>query len=200
MRKLQLYLQQQKVYEADSRDVAKWPKYYLPNNEKIVEDTAHRIFNPELTKDQSLELTLASKSPTISDSYRFDCEGSHSFDMFQEMMYQYQITEPVILYRGVSEVPFRRMIESAEELNEKGVDFYEKGFMSCSLMAEKASPYPVQLIIFCMPFQHMLYVGHALDEQEATGCRYEVILQRGAKLQVILQIGDTYYCRLLGTL
>lgn len=200
-KRLKAFIRQQKIYEMDSRDITQWSKYKLPDTESIVEYTALRILNPELTKkENALELTLAEKSPTISDVYRFDCNGALSFDRFSEMLSRYQNTEPVILYRGVSEIPYKKMIEAATELDDKDVDFYEKGFMSCSLLESKASPYSVQLKIFCLPFEHMLYVGHALDDQEPHGCRHEVILQRGARLKKLFQVENTFYCVLLGTI
>ena len=114
------------------------------------------------------------------------------------MMQHYKTNAPIVLYRGVSEVPYEKMVKAAKQLGESGTDFYELGYMSCSLLQEKASPYKVQLVIYCPPFSNIIYLGHCNDHEEYE-CRYECIINRSARLQIVKQENNTYYCILRGT-
>ena len=91
-----------------------------------------------------------------------------------------------------------KMIEAAKALGDEDVEFYEKGYLSCSLLKETAYDYPVQLIIFVPPHSNVMYAGKCNIEEEPE-CRYECIIMRGAKLKIMVQKGNTYYCLLKST-
>lgn len=193
---LKNFLHKQAKIASAARNIQSWNEYEM--SIENVETLAPKFINNEFPKGKSLEYILASKSPSISDAYRFDYSYANTFDNFVEMMKSYQNKEPIILYRGASEIPFKHMLEASKEIDDPNIFFYEKGFLSCSLIPEKASKYDgiKQLKIFVPPYHNVLYVGHALDQEEATGCRYEVIVQRGAKMELLTEDTNYYYCLL----
>lgn len=85
------------------------------------------------------------------------------------------------------------MVKAVQELDEDGIDFYEKVDMSCSLLMEKASPYKYQFLIYVPPFNYVMYAGHCNDEEKPE-CKYECIIMRVSKLKLLKQEKDTYYC------
>ena len=182
--------------DTDSRDPSTWWKYEF--SPKTVEELAHKYIHEELKKDSlSLERILASSSPSISDAYRLNEQEPVEFEPYTDMLRQYQTAVPLILYRGVSSVPFDKMIESATALADPEIQYYEKGFLSCSLLPEYASKISgiKQFKLFCMPGTNVIYMGHINDEEEPNKqCRYECVVQRGAQLQLIHEDSKYYYC------
>lgn len=198
MSKLQNFLKTQ----ADGMNPDTWWKYECSN--ASVEATASKYINEEPTKElQPLARILASSSPTISDAYRFDNAFISNYEIYTDMVSNYRSKAPFILYRGASSVPFECMVNAANDLQETNVDFYEKGFLSCSLLPEYATKVNgrKQFKIFCMPGTNMIYLGHINDAEEPNQqCRYEVVVQRGAKLQLLREDSDYYYCLLRSTI
>lgn len=200
MSALEEFFKQIGIWEAEQNDISKWQLYQADSFD--VEEYAHRKLNKDpaaRTDNGSLtaEKLLCSSCSSISDAYRFGRDTSH-LEHITEAMKKYKTSEPVILFRGVCDIPMEKMVEAAKELNEDGIAFYEKGYMSCSLLKEKASPYKFQFIIYVPPFNHVMYAGHCNDEEEPE-CRYECVIMRGSKLKLLKQDKDTYYCILQST-
>lgn len=199
MKALQNYFRQFGIWEKEQTDISSWDPYKAtPDN---VEPFAHKYLNMDpaaRNQDGSLteEKKLCSCLSYISDIYRFNGDAS-DLEYITEAVRKYKTSAPVILYRGVSDVPMEKMIEAAKDLDDD-VDFYERGFMSCTLLKETAYDYPVQLVIYVPPYFHVMYAGHCNDEEEPE-CRYECIIMRGAKLKIMTQKGNTYYCLLKST-
>lgn len=197
---LETYFKKIGEWEQEQKDLDNWKKHIA--SAETVEDFAHKILNNDPdTRDENgyltLENILASSCVSISDTYR--CGGSTDhLKKIEDMMQQYKTNAPIILYRGVSDVPYEKMIKATTKLGESGTDFYELGYMSCSLLKEKSSPYKVQLIIYCPPFSNIIYLGHCNDQEEPE-CRYECIINRGARLQIVKQENNTFYCILKST-
>ena len=200
MSMLQNIFKQLGVWEKEQADISYWNQYKAtPEN---VELFAHKYLNMDpaaRNKDGSLtsEKIICSSGSSISDRYRFN-ENASDLEFITDAIKKYQTSAPVILYRGVSDIPMEKMIEAAKDLDDDDVDFYEKGFMSCTLLKETAYDYPVQLVIYVPPYFHVMYAGHLNDEEEPI-CRYECIIMRGAKLKIMTQKGNTYYCLLKST-
>lgn len=183
----------------DAHTPSTWPIYECTH--ATVEEVAHRYINDELTPDhKSLEFRLASSVAEISDHYRFDHDCSH-YEQYTEILKKYRTMIPLILFRGVSSIPFERMVSSAKELGNPTIDFYEKGFMSCSLLPDLASTFHgiKQFMIFVRPLTNLMYVGRLTQEYQPN-CLQEVILQRGAKLELIREDENYYYCYLKETI
>ncbi|MGN0408897.1 MAG: ADP-ribosyltransferase [Candidatus Fimousia sp.] len=201
MRKLSKYFKRLQRYHEEQNSISNWSKYMAPT--ETVEEYAHKMLNadPE-TRDKNGHLTLenilASSCSSISDIYRYNQQPSAQLQEIDNIMLKYKTKAPIVLFRGVSDIPFEKMVESAKKLHEPDTDFYERGYMSCSLLREKTLPYQVQLVIYCPAFSSIIYLGHCNDHEESE-CRYECIINRNAHLKVIKQEGNTYYCILNGT-
>lgn len=185
---------------ADQGEISKWQMYQADSFD--VEAFAHLKLNMDpVARDENgyetAEKILCSKCSPISDNYRFGRDTS-DLEYITYALKKYTTSEPIILFRGVCDVPMEKMVEAAKKLGEDGIDFYEKGYMSCSLLKEKASPYKYQFVIYVPPFNHVMYAGHCNDEEEPE-CRYECIIMRGSKLHLVKQEKDTYYCILEST-
>ena len=193
------YFMHLNIWEKEQKYISRW-KEFMANSESV-EEFAHEKLNMDpVARDengqQTAEKILCSSCSQISDDYRFNHDTSH-LEFITEAMRKYKTYVPVVLFRGVCDIPMEKMIEAAKGLGEDDVDFYEKGYMSCSLLKEKASPYKDQLIIYVPPFNHVMYAGHCNDEEPE--CRYECIIMRGAKLKILKQENHTYYCLLKST-
>lgn len=195
MNNLEKYFLQLKLWEQTQENIETWEQF-TPTIENV-EEFAHKTLNldPD-TRDKSGALTyeniLASSCSSISDFYRYKQSTEHLKNI-EDMMQKYKTNAPIVLFRGVSDVPFEKMEQEAKELDEIDTDFYELGYMSCSLIKEKASPYKTQLIIYCPPFSNIIYCGHCNDQEEPE-CRYECIISRGSKLKILKQENNTFYC------
>lgn len=194
------YFMHLNIWEKEQKYISRWTEFMATS--ESVEVFAHEKLNKDpqpCTGDgkDTAERILCSKCSPISDDYRFNHDTSH-LEFITKAMRKYKTYVPIVLFRGVSDIPMEKMVEAAKELKEDGVDFYEKGYMSCSLLKEKSSPYKDQLIIYVPPFNHVIYAGHCNDEEEPE-CRYECIIMRGSKLQILKQENNTYYCLLKST-
>lgn len=201
MSALENFFKQIGIWEAEQGDLSKWQQYQA--NSANVEEFAHEKLNidPKARDEKgclTAEKLLCSSCSSISDAYRFGRDTSH-LEYITEVMKKYKTSAPIILFRGVSDVPMEAMQKAANKLDEEDVDFFEKGYMSCSLLKEEASPYKTQLIIYVPPFNHVMYAGHCNDEEEPH-CRQECIIARGAKLKTLKQENNTYYCLLKSTI
>ena len=200
MSALEDFFRQIGIWNAEQGEISKWQMYQADSFD--VEEFAHKKMNMDpVARDESghetAEKILCSKCSPISDNYRFGRDTS-DLEYITDALRKYKTSEPIILFRGVCDVPMEKMVEAAKELDEDGIDFYEKGYMSCSLLKEKASPYKYQFVIYVPPFNHVMYAGHCNDEEEPE-CRYECIIMRGSKLKLLKQEKDTYYCILEST-
>lgn len=111
-----------------------WDKL-APHNENAI-DFAHENINEEPERYAkegrfSLEYCLAASGETINERYRHD--NMEEIDLrIADMVALHTTKVPCILYRGVYEMVFEQMKNNAR--NMKGVDLYEKAFMSTSLV------------------------------------------------------------------
>ena len=183
-----------KLKEKIFRYGEKWDALAPLENKAIV--FAHKKINEEPQKESStnlfMEHKLASSAQTINDNLRRD---ENYYDCFsKELQSKYSLKEDIVVYRGVSEEPYKKMKESAKNI--KGVDFLEKGFLNTSIVKGKQINSEYQLRIFLPKGTHAFYVGNITGEEKDY---YEVIVQSGAKLR-ILSMDDVFInCKLIGT-
>ena len=158
---------------------------------------AHRNINPTPPKHignttaWSNEYCLASSGSSISDRFRHDTQEPIDLAI-SETVATYKTKIPLVLYRGVTNENYNNMVRDAKEM--KGIDLYEKGFLSTSILKGHEIAYkPVdgkRLRIYIPSGTQALYLGNVFSNEEEQRY-YEVAVQRGAKLR-ILSIDDTY--------
>lgn len=185
--------------ENDKKNPDTWWMYEC-TTPKNAEEVAYKYINREPEKiPLSLEMNLALSTPSISDYYRFRHNDSteSNYDKYAAMMEHYTTTIPLILYRGVSQIPFDCMCNAAKQLEDPSVQFWEKGFLNTSLLPDCANHVKgiKQMKIFVPPLTNVFFVGHLIDDYNPNQkCFYECIVQRGAKLTVVKEDDDYYYC------
>lgn len=170
-----------------------WDK--LSPVEKDAIDFAHANINSEPNKmidtnHYSLEYCLAHSGGTINE--RFRQNRPDEIDMkIAEMVALHTTKVPLVLYRGVCEAVFQKMIENAK--NMEGIDLYEKSFLQTSLVKGHEIKSRYRLRIYVPEEAQAIYLGNVNDEQ----FYYEVDLQYGAKLKIV-SIDDEYInCKLI---
>lgn len=182
-----------KLKEKIFRYGEKWDALAPCESEAIV--FAHKNINKEPQKDSSLcsvEYKLASSAVTINYELRND-EKSHD-DFSKELQSKYFLKEDIVVYRGVSEIPYTKMKKAAKGI--RGIDFLEKGFLNTSIVKGKQINYACQLRIFLPKGTCAFYVGDITGEEKLY---YEVIVQKGAKLKILSMDNNFINCKLIGT-
>ena len=138
----------------------------------------------------SWEYFLAHSGESISTHFRTDFLDSEDISI-SEMIATHCCKTDLVLYRGVIDHIFRQMQQNATSL--PGVDLFDKGFMSCSLVRGHELKSDHQLRIYVPAGSHVIYLGNVNDEQHF----YEVVIQHGAKLRIIDMDSIYINCRLL---
>ena len=158
---------------------------------------AHKYINPEPTKmidiyHYSWEYCLAHSGESLNEHLRKDRTDKEDIAI-SDMVAGHSCKTDLVLYRGVCEYVYDLMIQNAASL--EGVDFYEKGYMQCSLIKGHEINCKTKLRIFVPAGSCVIYLGNVNNEQYF----YEVDIQHGAKLKLI-SIDQTYInCKLLST-
>lgn len=177
----------------------KWDNIYSLTEDNAVL-FAERYINaePELYKNgeygfYSDEYCLAHSAESINERYRQDRADEIDLEIY-ETLKNYHTDTDLIVYRGVCGYVFNLMKENAK--NKKGVDLYEKAFMSTSLIKGKEINCKIRLRIYIPKDTNCVFMGNVNDELETY---YEVAIQKGAALK-IESIDNKYInCRLLYT-
>lgn len=167
----------------------------LAPDEKNAIEFAHKHLNedplPKIDEHHySMEYVLAHHAETINKVYREDRQPENGSEI-TEMLFTYTTDTDLVLYRGVYDLVYELM-----KANAKGqeCDLYEKGFLCTSLVKGHESKYNRKLRIFIPKGTNVVYQGNVNNEQN----RYEVDVQRGAKLNII-SADETYLsCILIG--
>ena len=104
-----------KLKEKIFRYGGKWDALAPRESEAIV--FAHKNINKEPQKGSapySVEYKLAMSAETINESLR---SGEKYFDDFsKELQLKYSLKEDIVVYRGVSEIPYTKMKKAAESI------------------------------------------------------------------------------------
>ena len=193
MKKTTQYFSRYRLSEKDAYNPTSWWMYVVSRRQ--AEASAHRSINSEIPKNHdSLEWKLATSCAEISDHYRFNDPNRSIYDIYANMLANYQTFVPLILFRGASAIPYEQMVKSAQELGDPNIDLYEKGFMSCSLLPEYASSFTgyKQFVIFVRPLSNVMYVGHLADGYSQFS--YECIVQKGSQLKIVAESEQYIYC------
>ena len=174
---------------------ADWDRL-APTKENAI-DFAHTNINSEPVRmiDSyrfSLEYCLAHSGESLNEHLREDRTDKEDIAI-SDMVAKHSCKTDLVLYRGVCDYVYDLMIQNAAPL--EGVDFYEKGYMQCSLVKGHEINCKTKLRIFVPAGSCVIYLGNVNDEQHY----YEVDIQHGAKLKLI-SIDQTYInCKLLST-
>ena len=172
---------------------AVWDKK-SPSIENAI-DFAHKNINEEPKQyvtgaEFSLEYLLAASGETINGRYRQN--SMEEIDLrIADMVALHTTKVPCVLYRGVCELVFDQMKNNAKDM--KGVDLYEKAFMSTSLVKGCELKYRHRLRIYVPKGTEAVYLGNVNKEQHF----YEVVLQHGSKLKIISRDNIYINCKLL---
>lgn len=182
-----------KLKEKIFRYGEKWDALAPCESEAIV--FAHKNINKEPQKSSPpypVEYKLAMSAETINDSLR---SGKKDFDDFsKELQSKYSLKKDIVVYRGVSEIPYTKMKKAAENI--RGIDFLERGFLNTSIVKGKQINYDCQLRIFLPKGTCAFYVGDITNEEKIY---YEVIVQKGAKLKILSMDNNFINCKLIAT-
>ena len=186
-----------------------------PDNEKSAIDFAHNNINPDPSKEiivikkvklakhagggigervvreSSLEYKLAHFSGEIYNNQLRNGEVSDEINKITKMINSHSNKVPMVLYRGVKAGVFELMRNNGEKV---GVDLYEKGFMSCSLLKGHELNANAKLRIYIPAGTPSVYLGSVNNEQFF----FEVVIQRGAKLKIVSMDGVYINCKLIG--
>ncbi|MBQ3967932.1 MAG: hypothetical protein II688_04520 [Lachnospiraceae bacterium] len=160
-------------------------------------DFAHTNINPEPVQmidayRFSWEYCLAHSGESLNEHLREDRTNKEDIAI-SDMVAGHSCKTDLVLYRGVCDYVYNLMKQNASSL--EGVDFYEKGYMQCSLVKGQEINSKIKLRIFIPAGSCVIYLGNVNDEQGF----YEVDIQHGAKLELI-SIDKTYInCKLLST-
>lgn len=172
-----------------------WDKL-APTKEKAI-DFAHNNINPEPVRKidayrYSLEYCLAHSGESLNEHFREERIDKQDIAI-ADMVSTHSCKTNLVLYRGVCEYVYNLMIQNAVSL--KGVDFYEKGYMQCSLVKGHELNCKTKLRIFVPTGSCVIYLGNVNDEQKY----YEVDIQHGAKLKIVSIDKNYINCKLLCT-
>lgn len=127
-----------------------------------------------------------------TNRYPREDQQDDSCDMITKRISENTADVPLILYRGVGDYIYNNMKDNARGTE---FDYYEKGFMSTSLVKGHEYRYKKRLRIFVPVGSHVIYLGNVNDEQ----FNYEVVIQRGAKLKIRSIDQEYINCELLET-
>ena len=171
-----------------------WDAKSIKKDEAI--EYAHVHINPEpekpdLTGDYSKNTyyKLAYSGETINNALR---TGENNFNDIMETVKSNFSDEPLILYRGVCEYVYGKMIQHAE--GHKEADYIERGFLCCSLVKDHHIKDTYCLRISVPKHTPMVYMGNVSNEQDY----YEVDILCGAKLKIVSIDKEFINCVLVG--
>lgn len=180
---------------------ASWDKL-APSLENAV-TFAHKNINHEaiIKKDKpyiSLEYCLAQSGESLNEHFRNECLYEKDVEIAY-MVATHTCKTDLVLYRGLCAHVYNLMIQNAKSI--KGIDFYEKGYMQCSLIKGHELNYETKLRIYVPEGSSVIYLGNLgnYGNENTKQPLYEVVIQHGAKLKVI-SIDEKYInCQLLET-
>lgn len=165
----------------------------LAPNENDAIEFAHKFINeePKINGFTDTEYLLAMSGQSINDSLR---SGSKQFFyLAEDIKNKYMLKNNIVVYRGVSSVPYKAMINNAKMI--KGVDYFERGFLNTSIVKGKHIESEKQLRIFVPKGTTAFYVGNISNEEKIY---YEVIIQMCARLKIISMDDQFINCVILG--
>ncbi|MDU5225028.1 MAG: ADP-ribosyltransferase [Streptococcus sp.] len=137
---------------------------------------------------------VVSSGETIGERLRSEQWVSGTIHSIYNTLKKYSTKKDIVVYRGVSKPVFDKMIESAK--GDVTIDFKAKAFLHTSVVkgCENSDSYR-KLRIKVPKGTNAFYAGNINSEESIY---YEVVVQKGARLKVIL-IDDYINCELVGT-
>ncbi len=183
-----------RIKENLSHTGASWDE--LAPDEDVAIEYAHKHINedPDIKDSNgkySLEYCLASSAESINERLRADSPEDIDIKI-SERLSGYTTDTDLVLYRGVCEYVYEKMISNA---NAKKCDLYEKGFLCTSLLKGHEYDYKTKLRIYVPRNSHVIYQGNITGEQN----NYEVDIQCGSRLKIISVDHDYINTLLLST-
>lgn len=142
----------------------------------------------------SLEYYLAHYGELINERYRRGYGLDKEDRTIPEMLNKYTTKQDIVVYRGVCDYVYEKMIDNAKEC--KGTDFLEKAFLFASLVKGHELNYKKRLRIYIPAGAHVVYQGNINNEEKLF---YEVDVQHGAHLKIISADKKYINCILLHT-
>ena len=114
MSALEDFFRQIGIRNAEQGEISKWQLYQADSFD--VEEFAHQKLNMDpVARDDNghdtAEKILCSKCSPISDNYRFGRDTS-DLEYITDALRKYKTSEPIILFRGVCDVPMEKMVEA----------------------------------------------------------------------------------------
>lgn len=131
---------------------------------------------------------------TINDRFRINDSNDYDLKYVKYIEEKYCLKNDIVVYRGVSPIPYEKMIKSAKGV--RGVDFLEKGFLNTSIVKGKQIDHDIQLRIYIPKGTTAFYVGNISCEEKIY---YEIIVQIGAKLKIVSMDNQYINCKLIQT-
>lgn len=161
-------------------------------------DFAHKNLNPDPEKmidthRYTLEYCLAYSGESINERYRAESTLNDVDRALPDMLKKYTTKQDIVVYRGVCEPVYEKMVENAKNHHE--TDLLEKGFLATSLVKGCEIKYKKKLRIYIPAGTHAVYQGNVNDKQGY----YEVDIQHGAHLKIISIDKEYINCQLLHT-
>lgn len=167
----------------------RWDK--LSQTKETAIQFAHSNINPEPKRfldeahqKYSKEYELAHYGDYINWRFRKNSPDKGDLEMV-DMVENHTTKTDLVLYRGVDDDVFELMQKNAK--NMVGVDLYERGFLSCTLVKGQEYDDKCKLRIFVPKGSHAVYLGNVNNELN----NYEVVIQQGTALR-IRSIDQTY--------
>ncbi len=152
---------------------------------------AHTYINEEPERydghNYSLEYCLAHSGETINERFRNDRAENIDINI-EKMVSRYKTKIPIVLYRGVSEDIYQKMLDSAKGIPR--VDLHEKAFLQTSLVKGCEIKRKIKLRIYVPAGTEAVYLGNVNDEL----FYYEIDVQRGMNLRIISMDKDYINC------
>lgn len=183
-----------KIKEVIFKYGKKWDEL-SPSEDEAIEFAKKNINEaPVYNKPTDTEYVLASSSITINDRFRLNHSNNRDMKHARYIEWKYCLKNDIVVYRGVSQIPYEKMIKAAKGV--KCVDFLEKGFLNTSIVKGKQSDCDIQLRVYIPKGTTAFYVGNISCEEKIY---YEVIVQIGARLKIVSMDNKYINCKLIET-
>lgn len=174
----------------------KWDRLAPSENDAITFASEYLNFEPLIKLDDgeySFEYRLAASGESINERCRND-SWLEVDKIISETVSKYAIKKDIVVYRGVVEEVFSKMIESARTYAD--TDLLEKGFLATSLVKGHELQYKYKLRIFLPAGTHAVYQGNINAEETKY---YEVDVQHNARLKIVSIDKEYINCKLIKT-
>lgn len=125
MSALEKFFKQIGTWNSKQSEISRWQQYQANSFE--VEEFAHQKLNMDpAARDEkgheTAEKILCSKCSPISDAYRSG-QDTADLEYITDAMRKYKTSEPIILFRGVCDIPMEKMVEAAKKVERRWYRF-----------------------------------------------------------------------------